>query len=469
MVIAERSLLTGVDRQPEYRLDHAQLIENRNDVMSLLESNRSHIPNEVWDRNVGRINKAFSEFETPTDKVTSAFFVHTRRLRTGEPGMETAEEYLDDSSRTLDILHPRHGISEKVVEDIWGKLPPRKVGEISGTMKVREISGKMKEKDITTGIFSVPVTPTGLDVNIGAADRSAAKRGKYARPRIYATGDLAIRMGAQTIGLGETLAALTWHGKTLQERFDETKIVTGHNFTAAYMEKWAKYGADQLGVILTETQVTIIGAAGSIGTAMTDWAVENGIGFENDGYAFVLHDVSTKRDTLERRADEIGNRYPELKDKIKVVTGDTDEELKEANSGSRIILIASSAPKPFIRAEHLDEGSFVVNDSQPPAITLDEAKRANSKLVFVTGQLPEGMTNDFDYGLIDRAEWSCALEVLATDVLGKEGKEAMETSGAVNRERVKKAKLIIDELGMDISGTAQAWGEKTIYANGEAA
>lgn len=399
-------------------------------VFSILEKYRSRIPKDVWVASLEKINRTFEEFKDPEKKATSAFFVHTRRDRNESDVPDKSFINLDDSSRFFPALSPKYGISESAVEAIWHSLPPFKTGEIKGIAGGREVN---------CAIISVPITPKGLE-----NCRSSSERASYARPRIVQTAELADRMGANIIGLGETLAALTSHGRKLQERFSLKNITTGHAFTAYFMSKWTKFAAENNNINIVNSPVTIIGANGSIGSAMTEALLLEGAS------ELRLHDKENMVGALEKRKREILEKYP---NKIIVVTGG-NSNLREACRGSRIVLVAASSPKPFIKAEHLDKGTIVINDSQPPSITREEAQSANSKTIWVVGTLPEGLVNTFDSGLI-HADWTCALEVIGLEIVGV---NEFETVGPVTPDRVRAAGKIAEKLGIGLA-SPQSWGE----------
>lgn len=408
---------------------------NRDTVFSILRKYETEVPQDVWAKSSDIIDRAFEEFSALEEvrgmAATSAFLVHTRRNRVNSAETDDESRQLDDSARCLPILDPQYGIKEKEVELLWNSLPPFKVGEVNGVLNGKEIK---------CAIISVPITPYGLE----SCD-SATKRTNYTRPRISQAAILAEKMGAKIIGLGETLASLTMHGKKLQEQFPERKVTTGHAFTAHFMNEWTKLAAREQGTEIAKSCVTIIGANGAIGSAITKVLLEEGVG------ELRLHDNENMTGALRKKAEEIEKENPSLTKKIKVTGG--NQKLKEACQGSKIVLVAASTSGPFIKSEHLDPGTIVINDSQPPGITRKEAKKAKATTLWVVGSLPQGVKNTFNSGLIGGADWTCLLEVLAHEVFP----EAFEAVGPVTVERVRKAKEMARDLGMGLP-QPQSWG-----------
>lgn len=406
---------------------------NRRDAFSVLEKYGGKVPRDVLLESRKIIYKAFDDYGDPSERLkgtaTSAFFLHTRRNKKNGVDTDESFKHLDDSTRLLPVLDPKHGIAEEDVELLWNLLPPLKIGEVKG---------RLGGKEVSCALISIPITPRGLE-----SCNSASERAVYARPRIFRGAEFAEKIGAKVIGLGETLASLTRHGEKLQERLSsEVKITTGHAFTTYFMNEWAKFAAQKLGASLQDSQVTIIGAHGSIGTAMTEMLTEQGVGKLN------LHDIGDVVGALVKKARALG-----IEGKTKITGG--NENLREACRGSRIVLVVASAPRPFIRSEHLDRGTFIINDSQPPGITREEAKKADSTTLWVVGNLPQEVKNTFDSGLVG-AEWTCLLEVLALEALGS---DILETVGPVTPERVKKAGEIAQKLGIKLA-MPQSWGAR---------
>jgi fatty aldehyde-generating acyl-ACP reductase len=406
---------------------------NKSVVFSVLKKYEGKVPLKIWGESLSKVNKIFEEFEAPEGALkstaTSAFLVHTRRNRKNSTEVDEFKQ-LDDSTKILPILDPQYGIEEEDVERLWNSLPPFRGGEINGTFN---------GKKIKCAIISVPITPQGLE-----KCTSNPKRVSYARSRILQAAKLADKMGAKTIGLGETLASLTDHGKKLQKECPGMNITTGHAFTTYFMNEWTKFVAKKAEIDLGNSPVTIIGANGSIGSSMIEMLLHEGVS------NLRLHDKEKMVGALEIRRKEILKNYPNVR--VEITGGNA--ELRNACKGSRIVLVAASAPEPFIRSKDLDPETFIINDSQPPSITRVEARKADSTTLWVVGALPEGFINTLDSGLVNTADWTCALEVIALEM---EGSEVFETVGPVTPERVMKAGEIAHKFGIGLP-KAQSWG-----------
>ncbi len=385
----------------------------------------SEVDQEEVCRSYEIIENAHDSFNNPKRKnrATSAFLIHSRRT-------SDSDSSLDDVGRVIPSLAQKYDIPHELVDKIWNSLPPFELGSISGKLS----SGQ----DIDCALISVPITPTGL-----AQAGRATDRFNYSFPKIKDAVQLASNLGADVVGLGETLASLTSHGKKLKEQYPDVEIVTGHTGTTYLINEWIRFGAQVLDKDLSDTSVTIIGAYGAIGSVVGRLLANEGVG------RLSLHDKEDKVGGLKNIAAGLVNDFPYLSGRIDVSGGDIS--LAEACKRGEIIMSAASAPSSFIRSEHLNEGTIIVDDSQPPSITREEAEKAKSHLFWVVGSHPD-LRRDFDYGI--DGEWGCALEVVAMEARRGE----FVGVGPVTIEGAEKFRGIAKDLGIGIS-YPQSFGE----------
>lgn len=396
----------------------------------------SSIPSNVLHETARRVETAFDEFEQGKlySRSNAAFLVHTRRF----PG---APDYLDDAGRCFPALDRKYGVSDDRVEDLWSVLPPFRVGEIRG----QAANGT----DVNCAIISVPITPMGLML----ANGSMTARMEYARPRIEDAVVLAKKLGADkgVIGLGETLASLTRHGETLQERHRDSGFATGHAFTTLLIQQWVKEGARLKGMTLPESRVAILGGDGSIGTATMELIANEG------ARSLLLHDKEGREGSMLSKARKFN-----LEDKTTALGG--KDALYQACQNADIVVSGVSAIRPIVDRTHLKSGLVYVDDSQPPSVLRESADESGTHLLWVVGKLPLGVENTFDYGLLKRSEWGCALEAFVTTAEKLEkGTKSLETVGRVTAERVKQAEILADVYGISLA-EPQSWGKPTLIA-----
>jgi predicted amino acid dehydrogenase len=434
-IAAERPLLGQARKEAR---KEPTITERVNIAKSLLAEYKENIPPLVFEQSMEIIDQAHADFVAPREslagKADQAFFVFTRRHR--EQGDPITDEFraFDDSTRAIPALNPDYGIPEGVVDSIWNNLPPFHVGQLTG-----ELNGK----PVNCAIISVQITPTRL---VAEGGRSMSGPSEYARPRIMEAADLADRMGAGVWGLGETLAALTKHGTRVKDEYPGVEITTGHAFTTYFSYETIKDGAARMGTTLDQEDLTIIGV-GSIGSAVMRMAIEDGVG------GLHLHDKTVMRGRLEKTKAEIEEAYPHLRGKIRITAG--NDQLKDAFAGSRIGFIASSEPRPFIKAEHIEPGTWLVNDAMPAGVTRSEALKADSTTAWVVSKRPITLRNSFDTGLVDGGEWTCQMETVVLGVIDQE--DRFETVGPVTTERARAAGKVAEKYGIGLT-EPQSWG-----------
>ena len=414
------------------------LQSNKETVLNTLEDIRKdfpHIPINIFEDSESKILIAFAEFEASPEKLlgqaNSAFLIHSRRY-------EDCDPELDDAGRCFPVLSQKYGVPDALVDKIWNLLPPFRVGKIAGTMP--------NGAEIDCALISVPLTTTRL-----YNAKSFTERTKYGIEKASEAVDLARKLGAQTIGLGETLASLTIHGKELRkaypkEQFPELEFVTGHTFTTYYIRRWAEEAASMKGLELKDATVTILGANGSIGTAMMELLAEKGV------KKLILHDQEGKEKAIEKKA----GAFPQLDGKTEITHGG-NKNLKAACENADIIVSGVAEKRPIIKVEDIKPGTIFIDDSQPPIFLREVAEQAGVTLLWVVGKLPLGIDRTFDYGI--DGEWGCAMEVVAKQALGP---SSFEGIGPVNAERVRKAEEIATTLGYELP-FPQSFGKQSYY------
>lgn len=438
--LSHPGIIESLDKNSELMQRRTQAFE----IFQQIISGNSEIPPEEVDLTRDRINKAFEDALAPegslVGRATSAFLIHTRRTGEGLESLdqETALE-LDDAGRHFPALSRKYGYdqnTEEMIDELWNILPSFEVGKVKG---MTEDGGK-----IDISLISTQITPTRL-----ARFKSHREKLQYGREKTNEATDLARRLGAKVVGLGEVLGSLTHYGETLQQQFPDIKIATGHTFTTYFISEWVKEGAKRMEKDLSELNILIIGANGSIGTATTE------ILAEQNSKQLILHDIQSRAQDLARKALELENSNEKVE--VSIFTG--DEGLKEACQKADIIVSAASAPEPFIHSDYLKKGTWIVDDSQPPSITREEADKADCFLIWPLGKNPNGIVSTFNLGLIGNANYGCALEVAALEELY--GETDLKTVGPVKSSEVRKAAEIAKTLGFQLP-IPQSFGKEVL-------
>lgn len=391
---------------------------------------RGHnIPQEQVQASRQRIRKAFEESRMSPQElrarypgVTSAFLVHTRT-------MESPDGYLpelDDTRRVLPALDRAYGLDPQKIRTIWEHMPSFVAGQMLGTITDQQ----GQAKPVNCAIISVQITPDGL--MDAKKDGGFSGPSKYAQGAIHQAARLGTNLGAEITGLGEVLATLTNHGRSLQAESPDMKFTTGHAFTTLLIWKWTEKAAELKGKDLSELTLMINGANGSIGKSTL------GVLGEKAG-RLLLHEQDESRAHALRNAIDKGKLPDSQGLKEKMERGEIEfswgEEMLAVSCKKADIITSSVTAYNHIRAEHLKPGTFIVDDSQPPSVLREEAEKAGAYVFWVVGHLP-GIVRTFDYGLREGGEWGCAMEAMIGQATG------FNHVGPVTKETVLQAEQL---------------------------
>jgi predicted amino acid dehydrogenase len=208
---------------------------------------------------------------------------------------------------------------------------------------------------------------------------------------------LARNRGAKIVGLGALTSSLTRGGLALTD-IEGVAITTGHAFTGHTVSQTMLAYMRLCDVAPHTATVTIVGAAGSIGSTTALLLHEAGV------RSFVLVDLARKHDrvhALEKQLAQLGDVSCVVTDDISVV------------SSSVWIVTATNTPEALIRREQVTPGTVIVDDAQPSDV--DEALfHVRDVLVASAGAvLTPGIRSNFPMGLMGPEEnYCCLAEVL---------------------------------------------------------
>src|SRR3990167_2489467 len=130
-------------------------------------------------------------------------------------------------------------------------LPPSEHCRITG---LRTSEGDQITGSIVDAILTAKTLETlGSKRSLPYARAQAIRAAQFAKDKL----------GVQIVGLGETLAANTHHGKVVDDEVVHT--TTGHGYTTYLIKATAEQAATLAHLDLSRSTISIIGAAGSIG------------------------------------------------------------------------------------------------------------------------------------------------------------------------------------------------------------
>ena len=234
------------------------------------------------------------------------------------------------------------------------------------------------------------------------------------------------------------MGSLTYGGEDLQEENPDITIINGHTGTVWLIGETFKLGVEAKGKDLADLNVGIIGARGAIGRTTTNLLVEMGV--KN----FVLHEINPKvAQGLERRKARL-----ERKPNMKVTMSSSKENRKEAFDNVDIVISSASARAPFIEGESLAKRTIVIDDSQPPSMSREEAEKGEVALLWPIGNISHDVERDFNYGVL--GEFGCAIETVLLASTNTEGIN-YTPNGRVDVDKIKRFDVIAKRFGITVA------------------
>ncbi|MBI4100266.1 hypothetical protein HY439_00795 [Candidatus Microgenomates bacterium] len=276
-------------------------------------------------------------------------------------------------------------------------------------------------EDLPCFLFCAPFLPEHALADPHFAQRQIIKTARIAKEEY----------GVELIGLGEFTAMLTRYGQDIEREVPGMYATSGHGNTVNLISEIRTEVASILDIDLRQSTLAVVGAAGSIGSTCAQL-------FKDDNKRMILID----------RPQKIGRSNKYSKQGNIQVTSDLTA-LKEAD----FIICATTAPKPIIFRDQLSKGAVIIDDSQPPNISREEAESAQALIVHPIART--GMARPFDYGLPTADDWACVAEMLA---LIATRKYDLRTIGPVRPENVEWMRRLSQEVGFR-PAPLQAFGE----------
>jgi fatty aldehyde-generating acyl-ACP reductase len=218
--------------------------------------------------------------------------------------------------------------------------------------------------------------------------------------KVAAAVDRAVATGADLVGLGGLTAPVTNGGMVLRRRTD-IGVTNGNAFTAAIVYRQVR----DLLAGSTHGRLAIVGATGSVGSAVTRLLARDG-----DVAELVL--VARGSARLAALADEVGRSVP-------VRTGDTLAVVADCD----VVLLLTAAADTVLRAEHLATGATVLDATQPRNTSPDLQRQRPDVLLLDGGvvDVPGLTLRGGSIGLRDGLTFACLAETMLLSLSGHRG------------------------------------------------
>lgn len=303
-----------------------------------------------------------------------------------------------------------------LVEGLIKMVPP---------FKVSEITGVRSEHAETSGYFvTCPLTSKQM---VTLPEKTVLKK-------IIQTGKVAEKLGAKVVGLGAMTAVVGDAGITIAKNLD-IAVTTGNSYTVATAIQGTKKAADLMGTDLSQADILVVGATGSIGSVCARILARD---------ARFLTLTARDRSKLDHLAARI---MQETGLAAKVST-----DLKRSVQRADIIITVTGAAEAIIDVMDLKPGAIVCDVARPRDVSKRAAELRNDVLVIEGGvvDVPGEVDFGFDFGFPPRTSYACMAETM---LLALENRFEPFTLGRdLSVEQVDEITLIAEKHGFGISG-----------------
>jgi len=219
---------------------------------------------------------------------------------------------------------------------------------------------------------------------------------EYATEKIIKAIKLAEKKGANIVGLGALTSSITDGGKKLIGKVN-VNLTTGNTLTSYITFLDIQRMANAKNINLNKETIAIVGATGSIGSAVSKLIAKN--------YESSLIIVSRTVSNVELLKQEI----------LEIRKGGNVEATNslEKISSAGIVIIATASSSAFIQSKHLKNGAVVYDITQPRNISMETIKERTDLIVIDGGlvKIPEARIN-FNVGLPKGVFFGCLTETM---------------------------------------------------------
>jgi predicted amino acid dehydrogenase len=203
------------------------------------------------------------------------------------------------------------------------------------------------------------------------------------------------KLGAGVVGLGEFTSSVSHGGFDLIEG-SEITITNGNTLTAGIVVESIEKIVDEKKIDKNQLSIGIIGAAGSIGSAVAQILAK-------DGYNVLVNDKNRER--LEKIISKIAKEN--FRNKVKGITN-----LNSLNVAD-IVIVTSSATESIITKNYLKRGAVVYDITQPRNVSPDLLK-SRPDITIIDGGIIDTPQIDYgmDIGLNPNQAFACLVETI---------------------------------------------------------
>ncbi|MDN5348583.1 MAG: hypothetical protein PWP65_2148 [Clostridia bacterium] len=257
---------------------------------------------------------------------------------------------------------------------------------------------------------------------------------KFVLNRIIKAGRLAEKLGAEILGLGAMTSVVGDAGVTIAKNLS-IPVTTGNSYTVATAIEGARKAAELMEINLTEAEVVVLGATGSIGSVCARILARD---------CRYLTLVGRKEEKLRNLADQI-LREAGLAVRI-------SRQPKEILPQADLVIAVTSAVDTVIGPEDLKPGAVVCDVARPRDVSRQVAEVRDDVLVIEGGvvKVPGEVNFNFNFGFPPGLSYACMAETM---ILALEGRLENFTLGRdLTVEQVEEISLLAQKHGFHLAG-----------------
>ncbi|NLO90154.1 MAG: shikimate dehydrogenase [Clostridia bacterium] len=323
-----------------------------------------------------------------------------------------------DVSDIFRKFHFARKVPGKIVEGSFRLSPPFKLASIRG------IRSAATGKEVS-GVFIVcPLTTRQM---LYLPER-------YVLKRIIKSGKLGEKYDAKIVGLGAMTSVVADAGITVAENLN-IAVTTGNSYTVATAMEGTKKAAEIMGIDISEEEVVVVGATGSIGAVCARLMARE---------CKYLTLIARNREKLDRLSRIIMHETGLAVS----VTSDLERALKRA----KVVITVTSSAEAIIQPEHLSPGAVVCDVARPRDVARRVAEKRKDVLVIEGGlvQIPGAVETDLSIGYPKNVTLACMAETM---ILALEGRYENFTLGRdITIEQVDEIRRLGEKHGFKLAG-----------------
>lgn len=289
------------------------------------------------------------------------------------------------------------------MEGVMRWLPPFKRATITG---IKSLTGEEIEGDM----ILVSLLP----------EQILTLNSDFVFKKIIEAGRIAEKLGDKIVGLGAYAAQVGRKGILIAKNLD-IPVTTGSAYTIVVAIEATLKAVDMVGLQLSESVITVIGATGTIGSICSELLVSHN---------------PKKIILVARHKDKLGKMANKLKEKYPALSVETEVNIYKAIKNANIIITATSTPLALIDVHILKPGTIICDISRPKNISSEAASLRDDILVIEGGIVkpPGNVDFHFSFGLPPGLAYACIAETM---ILTFENRfENYSIGGNVSSEKV---------------------------------